>query len=95
MNLAKRELPFECGANGGGGGGISPPRGLESWRYGVSLVSVKERRAVVRLELTLIYAGGAERAIDEQFVVVRGKAQEYQFAHGVKVRAYIRRARRR
>ena len=89
MELARRELPFEAGANGGGGGGVSPPRGIESWRYGLSLISARKREAVVRLELTLIYADGTEKKIDEQFLVARGKANEHRFAHGVRVKSYF------
>lgn len=90
MDLAKRELIFEAGSNGVGGGGVSPPWGVENWRYGMSVISVKKHQAMVRLVLTLIGPDGTEKKIAEQFLVVRGKIKESRFAHGVNVKHILR-----
>jgi hypothetical protein len=91
--LQRFELPLAAGAGRGGGGGTSSPVNITGYVFGLSILELRTREALLSLTMTLTFVGGTEKKIDERFLVPHGEKKEYEFAYGVKVKSYFKEKR--
>jgi hypothetical protein len=84
------ELLLAQGAGRGGGGGTSAPVNISGYNFGLSILELRKRDALLSLTMTLNFVDGTEKKIDERFLVMRGEKKEYQFAFGVKIKCYFK-----
>jgi hypothetical protein len=91
--LQRLELPLAEGAGRGGGGGTSAPVNISGYSFGLLILELRKREALLSLTMTLNFVDGTEKKIDERFPVARGEKKEYQFAYGVKIKSYFKEKR--
>jgi hypothetical protein len=91
--IPRLELPLAEGVGRGGGGGSSSPVNISGYGLGLSILELRKREALLSLTMTLNFVDGTEKKIDERFLAVKGEKKEYQFAYGVKVKAYFKEKR--